>query len=172
MRYAAFVVLLFAVPVLAQNQPCATLRACRAEVQRLATSLQAQSDRVARLEEDNHTLLSQLKQQDEQIQAANKARDEAVTRFNGFRDAVAVVLNQGNQLIESLLTANKDMTDKYNSLLQRANAALNDANSRLARQNRISNALAMYSLMPKYSPPQTLNLNVTNCNALPALCVH
>jgi len=26
--------------------------------------------------------------------------------------------------------------------------------------------------MPKYPPPQSINLQVTNCNVSPALCVH
>ena len=42
-----------------------------------------------------------------------------------------------------------------------------------AQQARLANALAMYSLMPRYTPPQTINMNVTlsDCTRLPALCV-
>jgi hypothetical protein len=52
-----------------------------------------------------------------------------------------------------------ELTDQYNQLLYNANAIINTQNQRLARQQRIANALAVYSAMPKYTytplpPPQ------------------
>ncbi len=41
-----------------------------------------------------------------------------------------------------------------------------------AQQQRVSNALALYQLMPKYAPPQTINLQISDCTRLPALCAH
>jgi hypothetical protein len=70
------------------------------------------------------------------------------------------------------MSDNSEMVQKYNSLLalaQSQDAQLQAANS---RQQRINNALALYNAMPKYTPPQTINLQVTNCSACPALCVH
>jgi len=57
--------------------------------------------------------------------------------------------------------------------LWRQEAQMNEANARLDRQAQISNAMAIYSLMPRYTPPQTINLNVnwSDCTKYPALCV-
>lgn len=65
--------------------------------------------------------------------------------------------------------------DKYNALLadykdyvQRVSIQL----AQIGQANRINNALAIYQLMPKYTPPQTINIQFTDCTRLPALCVH
>lgn len=90
--------------------------------------------------------------------------DSAVTIEKDFGEAAKVV--------QKLMADNSQMVQKYNSLLaiaQSQDAQLQAANS---RQQRINNALAFYSMMPKYTPPQTINLQVTNCSAYPALCVH
>ena len=75
-----------------------------------------------------------------------------------------------------------ELVDRYNQLIGKHNALLNvtrsfasqlaAAQSDLAQQQRINNALAIYQLMPKYTPPQTINIQVTDCTRLPALCVH
>jgi hypothetical protein len=51
-------------------------------------------------------------------------------------------------------------------------AQLNEANARVYRQAQISNAMAIYSLMPRYTPPQTFNLNVnwSDCTKSAAMC--
>jgi len=41
-----------------------------------------------------------------------------------------------------------------------------------AQQRRVSNALTLYQLMPRSVSPQTINLQIVDCNRLPALCVH
>ena len=74
------------------------------------------------------------------------------------------------------------LVEKYNELVEKHNALLAvtrnfasqlaAAQSDLARQQPINNALAIYQLMPKYTPPQTINIQVTDCTRLPALCVH
>jgi chromosome segregation ATPase len=88
----------------------------------------------------------------------------AATIEKDFEEAVKVM--------RKLMSDNSEMVQKYNSLLaiaQSQDAQLQAANS---RQQRINNALALYNAMPKYTPPQTINLQVTNCSAYPALCVH
>ena len=81
-------------------------------------------------------------------------------------------VNDGVGIIKKLAEDNSRLTDQYNSLLSVAQTLQAQLNTATSRQQRINNALALYSLMPKYTPPQTINLQVTNCNVLPALCVH
>jgi hypothetical protein len=67
------------------------------------------------------------------------------------------------------------LVEKHNALLAvtRSFASqLAATQSDLARQRRINNVLTIYQLMPKYAPPQTINIQVTDCTRLPALCVH
>ena len=63
--------------------------------------------------------------------------------------------------------------NEANVRLSMQEAQLNEANARAYRQAQISNAMAIYSLMPRYTPPQTINLNVnwSDCTKYPALCV-
>ncbi len=75
-----------------------------------------------------------------------------------------------------------ELVDRYNQLVEKHNALLAvtrslasqlaATQSDLARQQRINNALTIYQLMPKYTPPQRINIQVTDCTRLPALCVH
>jgi hypothetical protein len=44
------------------------------------------------------------------------------------------------------------LVERYNSTLQEANSLINNQNARLARQQQIYNALAIYSAMPKSQP--------------------
>lgn len=74
---------------------------------------------------------------------------------------------------------NTALTNKYNYLLadakeqmQRANAEMASMNAQYAKQQRFANALALYNAMPKYQPPQTINLNITDCSRFPAMCLH
>jgi hypothetical protein len=75
-----------------------------------------------------------------------------------------------------------ELVDRYNALIEKHNALLTVTRSfasqlsatqtELVRQQQINNALSIYQLMPKYNPPQTINIQVTDCTRLPALCVH
>jgi len=90
-------------------------------------------------------------------------------------DALNIKIVAFNQTIidghGKLMSDYAALVTKYNSLLGQANAAIYEANSRLemARQQRIANALTMYSLMPKYTPlpmppPPVLNRTI-NCTS-------
>lgn len=76
-----------------------------------------------------------------------------------------------------------EVVDRYNALIEKHNALLAMTRSLAsqlaaarsdiaAQQQRIKNALTIYEFMPKYTPPQTLNIQVIDCARLPALCVH
>jgi hypothetical protein len=99
-------------------------------------------------------------------------------------------LSQKDQFIGAMVDAQIEMdrrqydelVDRYNQLVEKHNALLAvtrsfasqlaATQSDLARQRRINNVLTIYQLMPKYAPPQTINIQVTDCTRLPALCVH
>jgi hypothetical protein len=87
-------------------------------------------------------------------------------RANDFRTAVTQLAKHDTQAVDHYNALLSDYKDYVN----RVNIRLSEISSSYANQQRLNNALAIYSLMPKYSPPSTINLNVTNCNALPALC--
>jgi chromosome segregation ATPase len=55
---------------------------------------------------------------------------------------------------QKLSAAHDTLISRYNELLAQANTLLATANANLARQQRINNALAIYSMMPKYQPVQ------------------
>ena len=198
MRYLVFALLLsFAPQCFAQTapKPIKSKAVLKAEVQ-LAdaqAALQKANDQIAALTAERDKLASQNAEAtkeylnaltafrvlhkemtftalDEADQQAVKALppsgllDSAVTIEKDFGEAVKV--------LKKLMSDNGEMVQKYNSLLaiaQSQDAQLQAANS---RQQRINNALAFYNAMPKYTPPQTINLQVTNCSAYPALCVH
>jgi hypothetical protein len=77
-----------------------------------------------------------------------------------------------------------ELVERYNVLVEKHNALLTMTRSLasqlaatqidLTRQQRINRALTIYEFMPKYTPPQTVNMNiqVTDCTKLPALCIH
>jgi hypothetical protein len=67
------------------------------------------------------------------------------------------------------------LADQYNALLAVARnlqTQLLAVQRQDAQNHRVRNALELYQLMPKYTPPQTINIQVTDCTKLPALCVH
>ena len=105
---------------------------------------------------------------DKQVLAAS-ATDSAALKIAAD---IEKNVNDGVGIIKKLAEDNSGLTDKYNSLLSIAQTLQAQLNAATSRQQRINNALALYSLMPKYTPPQTSNLQVTNCNVLPALCAH
>ena len=69
---------------------------------------------------------------------------------------------------QKLSAAHDSLVSQYNNLLTQANTLLETANARLARQQQINNAMAIYSLMPKYQPP--IRVQLMDCTRLPALC--
>jgi len=172
----------------------ADLRAMTAERDRLRTELDALSESVKssqaaveQIEKDNDALnISSsyrmglllildkeirglpLKDLDKQVLAASATDSAALNIAAGIEKNV----NEGVGIIKTLAEDNSRLTDKYNSLLSVAQTLQAQLNAAASRQQRINNALALYSLMPKYTPPQTINLQVTNCNVLPALCAH
>lgn len=81
--------------------------------------------------------------------------------------------------VNAMVKHDSDVVEKYNALLGDYKQYVHDVSNRMSTadaayesQRRMNNAMAIYSLMPKYNPPQTINLNITNCTALPALCAH
>jgi hypothetical protein len=111
------------------------------------------------------------------LTAVDEADQQAIKAIppGGLLDSAATIekdFGEAIKVVQKLMSDNSEMVQKYNSLLaiaQSQQAQLQAANS---RQQRINNALALYNMMPKYTPPQTINLQVTNCSAYPALCVH
>jgi len=79
------------------------------------------------------------------------------------------------QTIQKLMEDNDAVVRRYNALLADYKDYVTRVGIQLAaigQANRVSNALALYNAMPKYSPPQQVNVQVTDCSKTPALCVH
>ena len=159
----------------------------RTELDALSESVKSSQAAVEQIEKDNDALnISSsyrmglllildkeirglpLKDLDKQVLAASATDSAALNIAAGIEKNV----NEGVGIIKTLAEDNSRLTDKYNSLLSVAQTLQAQLNAAASRQQRINNALALYSLMPKYTPPQTINLQVTNCNVLPALCAH
>jgi hypothetical protein len=82
--------------------------------------------------------------------------------------------NEYLKVFQTLAGDNESAVKKYNSLLADYKDYVDRVGLQFAKigaANRASNALALYSVMPRYTPPATINLNVRNCTQLPALCV-
>jgi chromosome segregation ATPase len=90
---------------------------------------------------------------------------EADKKFVDLRDAALPVYNYAVKLDGMVKQANSDvqtMADKYNNLLMQANNLVEQQNARLARQQRINNALAVYGAMqihPYVLPPPPVFVN-------------
>lgn len=112
-----------------------------------------------------------------------------------YKNELAGIFNEANGTetafnakIKKLSDDNQALTEKYNSLLavaknnaEQASLLVQQMASQLnyqsqqnafAQQMRLANALALYNAMPKYAPPQQININISDCTKLPALCVH
>jgi hypothetical protein len=79
------------------------------------------------------------------------------------------------KVAEKLSSDNDSVVRKYNALLSDYKDYVSRVGIQLAaigQANRVSNALALYNALPKYTPPQQVNVQIMNCTALPALCVH
>lgn len=130
--------------------------------------------RADQLEVDKHALEMDVAQRDDTIADLTTKYEDLKASF----DKVASVAKDTMELNQKMLTAYQELgtshgelVDRYNRLLQAArDQALDNAN--MARSRQMMNALAIYNAMPKYAPPQTINLQVSDCTRLPALCVH
>jgi hypothetical protein len=85
---------------------------------------------------------------------------------------------QSETAVQKLAEHDSMAVEKYNALLsdykeyvQQVDLQMAQVRQGYAQQQRFNNALALYNAMPKYTPPQTLNLRVMDCTKLPALCV-
>jgi hypothetical protein len=87
-------------------------------------------------------------------------------RASDFREAVVQLAKHDAQAVDHYNALLSDYKDYVN----RVDIRLSEMSYSNANQQRINNALALYSLMPKYTPPQTINVNVRDCTAQPALC--
>lgn len=113
--------------------------------------------------------------------AENKELQERIAEQTKKYEELQTAAREYMQSEEEIRATYKQVIDKLSAQLSGALAALNvrrsdtqlaAATEALARQQRINNALAIYGMMPKSVPPQTLNLNVTDCTKFPSLCVH
>lgn len=148
--------------------PITKLAQCQAEV-KVARS--AETDWSARYYE-GQAERDMLANQSKELEAKNA---ELTKRLSETIAIARDLLKSDQAFYPAAAQLEKDhnaLIEKYNRLLaiaQNQEAQLQAVNS---RQQRINNALAVYGMMPKYNPPQTLNLRVSNCTALPALCVN
>jgi chromosome segregation ATPase len=138
----------------------------KAQLAQAQADLQASELARVDLESKNKELESKNKELEDHNAELTKKMDEIRNAAAELLKLDAVVYPAANKLQSDY----GSLVQKYNSLLevaQNLDAQLRAANS---RQQRFNNALALYNSMPKYTPPQ--QIQVTNCNALPALCVH
>lgn len=162
----------------------ADLKAMIAERDALANSAKVQQEAIEQLTKEKATLnakasydagLLVILSKEIRGMPFNDTDKQALTEIVD-RDALTVAadieknVSEGVNIIKKLVADNSTLTDRYNSLL----ADYRDYTIRAEKQVRLSNALAIYSAMPKYTPPQQVNMNVTfsDCTKLPSLCVH
>lgn len=99
---------------------------------------------------------------EKRLAESDNAKIEAQAKLAAAETVLAEMRDAGTKLVvytTALETEYKKnlanysaLTDKYNSTLQDANNIINNQNARLARQQRVNNALALYSAMPKAQP--------------------
>jgi chromosome segregation ATPase len=165
---------LLAATCIAQTQtkpkavPSTKLAQCQAEATALRSAENEWSNRYYAAVAEHDALVAQNAELTKKMDDIKSAAAQLLEADKVVYPAAAKLQNDYNALIEKYNRL-LDLAKSQNEQLQAANAAVDRSNS---RQQRFNNALAIYSAMPKYQPPQTLNLQVTNCNALPALCVH
>lgn len=181
----------------AKTVPCQTVIKCRAELKE-ATEAATQFSNIAdKLTTERDALLAQNKDLAAKLDGATtvlKVLDKEM-RFVSLTDedkkamatigsgseilnlGIAIEKDQNEyvQIVQKLMSDNASIVQKYNALLSDYKDYVTRVGIELAQigqANRISNALALYNAMPKYTPPQTVNVQIMNCTALPALCVH
>ncbi len=163
---ALSIAVLFASTCFAQTKTAPPLKTMRAQLAQAQSDLQASELTRVELESKNKELQSKNKELEALNAELTQKMDEIKKAATELLNADSVVYPAANKLQTDYST----LVQKYNSLLevaQNLDAQLRAANS---RQQRFNNALALYNSMPKYTPPQ--QIQVINCNALPALCVH
>jgi chromosome segregation ATPase len=160
--------LLFASTCFAQTKSGPPLKTMKAQLAQAQSDLQASE--LARVELDSKN--KELESKNKELEARNA---ELTQKMEEIKKAATELLQADAVVYPAASKLQSDygsLVQKYNSLLdvaQNLDAQLRAANS---RQQRFNNALALYNAMPKYTPPQQLQIQLTNCNALPALCVH
>jgi chromosome segregation ATPase len=161
------VAVFFASACFAQTKTTAPpLKTMKAQLAQAQADLQASELARVELESRSKVLGTKNKELEASNAELNQKMDEIKTAAGELLKADAVVYPAANQLQSDYGV----LVQKYNSLLdvaQNLDAQLRVANS---RQQRFNNALAVYNSMPKYTPPQ--QIQITNCTALPALCIH
>jgi chromosome segregation ATPase len=113
----------------------------------------------------------------DKLQSENKELEsrnaELTKKYEELRTAAKDVLTYTQELdvhYRKMLDDYKSLLDDYNGAIRRASYTDAIQQTNAQRQQRFSNALALYQAMPKYQPPQTINVNVSDCTKLPALC--
>lgn len=165
------IALLLCLPMFAQT--AATKPAVKPQTQ-CTTALKATSQAVDSLSAEVAALRAErdkLKADNDQLALDNKSllaiNDDLGKKNENLRNGTVALLTENTKQLQNLAASNAALTDKYNELLQQANGVINTQNARLARQQQVANALALYSLMPKPQPyilppvTQPVNLNCT-----------
>ncbi len=117
----------------------------------------------------------------DKLQTANKElvdrNAELTKKYEELRTAAKDVLGYTQTLdvqYRNMLADFKFLSDAYDRAIRErdiaAQATASQQTLRAAQQQRVANAIALYQAMPKYQPPQTINVNVSDCTKLPALC--
>lgn len=119
-----------------------------------------------------------LQADNERLKAANKELSDSnialAAKYEELRKSAFEALQFGKLAAgeyEKANTTNGELINKYNTLLNQANSIISQQNAHLAQQARISNALAIYGMMPRatYTPLQmpptpSPNINCTSSN--------
>lgn len=147
----------------------AQLAQCQSDLQNSEAARSNWKDLYDRLERERATLESKNKE----LEARNAKLAQDLENLKTAAREVLTYTTTLDAEYRKMLVSYGSLVDQYNGLLQRANDQLSAANAQLSRRNQLSNALAMYGLMPRYNPPQRIDLNVTfsDCTKYPALCV-
>lgn len=130
--------------------------------QMLIADLERERSRTAELEKR----LQEAEAAKVEAQAKQAAAEAALQQI---RVAGIAVVNYTEALqteYKKTIDAHNALVEKYNSMLSQANNIISQQNARLAKQQRINNALAIYSLMPRYTPIQPPPLPKTSINCI------
>jgi hypothetical protein len=97
-------------------------------------------------------LSEQTKKESEGVKAKNADLEKQLAELRAVSMEVLKYGLTADTEIRKILTDYNSLIEKYNTLLERANTALAQANAKAERQRQFNNALAIYSVMPKYTP--------------------
>jgi hypothetical protein len=174
------------------------LLACEAERDQLVRRLTENLDDLALLRSENGILAMQKAQLQEMYADAINTLSVLNNEIHGLPVTDAQKKQLGDmpaahdtldlaasieREVQKLAEHDSVAVDKYNTLLTFAKKLVSDQQTEIEllsarssyqaqQQQRFNNALAIYNLMPKYSPPQTIQLQVSDCTKFPALCTH